>query len=447
MQRYFMIVLSLLAVLCQPAWSETLFPYKYLETKLDNGLKIILIPIDNAGLVSYMTLVNVGSRHEIEPGHTGFAHFFEHMMFRGTKKYPAEKYGEILLEIGADRNAFTGEDFTFYYMHFPGRYLEKVVDVESDRFMNLEYSLPVFQTEAKAVLGEYNKNFANPFFQIDEKLNDIAFDKSTYKHTAMGFLKDIEDMPNQYEYSRTFFSRFYRPENSTVMIAGKFNPDEALELIKKYYSPWKPANYNAEMPKEPEQTQEKRASVKYEGDTLPLLAVAFKAPAFDPASKEFASLSLLSELAFGETSPLYEKLVLQEQKADFVSGDYVPHMADYLFTIYVRLKSPENLTTVEQAITDTLEQMKWKPVEPGRLSNLKSNRKYSFLMSFDTSKSITNGFYRSMAPYLSMVHGVMAVDRLFETYDSVTPEDIQNSAKRYFLKEKKTVVTLTGAKS
>ncbi|MCI0604833.1 insulinase family protein [bacterium] len=441
------LILFLFILIASPAWSESIFPYKYQEAKLENGLKVILVPIDNAGLVSYTTVVNVGSRHEIEPGHTGFAHFFEHMMFRGTKKYPADKYSEILLEIGGDQNAFTGEDFTVYYVHFPRRFLEKVVDIESDRFMNLDYSLSAFQTEAKAVLGEYNKNFANPFFQLEEKLNEIAFEKSTYEHTAMGFLKDIQDMPNQFDYSRVFFTRFYRPENCIIIVSGKFNPEEALSLIKKYYSAWKPGDYRPEIPKEPEQTQERKAAIHYEGDTLPLLSIAYKAPAFHPASKEFAALSLLSDLAFGETSLLFQKLVLQEQKADFVSGEYIPHMDDYLFNIAARLKNIQDLSVAEQAIFETLEQMKQKPVEAKRLEDLKSNRKYSFLMSFDTSKSITNGFYRSMAPYLALIHGVAAVDQIFKTYDSITPGDIQNAAKQYFQKEKRIVVTLTGAKS
>ena len=441
------VLLAVVLFVCRIASGESLFPYKYTETKLDNGLKVILIPMENAGLVSYMTLVNVGSRHEIEPGHTGFAHFFEHMMFKGTKKYPPEKYSNLLLEIGADGNAFTGEDFTFYYMHFPGRFLEQVIDVESDRFMNLEYSVPVFQTEAKAVLGEYNKNFANPFFQIDEKMNDTAFEKSTYKHTGMGFLKDIQDMPNQYDYSRTFFNRYYRPEYCTVMVAGKFNAEQTLALIKKYYAPWKPGNYKPDMPAEPEQTQEKRASVQYEGDTLPILGVAHKTPAFDPSSKDFAALSLLSELAFGETSPLYEKLVLKEQKVDLLSGDYAPRSGDYLFTIYTRLKKADDLANVEKAIYETLQQLQQTPVDEKRLSDLKSNRKYSFLMSFDTSKSISNGFYQSLPPYVAMAFGIPAVDSLFATYESVTPADIQNAAKKYFQKEKRTIVTLTGAKS
>ena len=287
---FFCLILVSFAASALPA--DTIFPYKYQETALDNGLKIILIPMKNEGLVSYFTVVSVGSRNEVEAGKSGFAHFFEHMMFRGTKKYPAKRYDEILQEIGADRNAFTGDDFTCYYMHFPGRFLEKVIDLESDRFMDLSYEVPAFQTEAKAVLGEYNKNLANPFFQLEEKLNDTAFTKSTYKHTTMGFLKDIQDMPNQYEYSINFFSRFYRPENCTIIVTGSFNPEEAISLIKKYYSAWKRGNYETANPEEPEQSEEKRAQVDYQGDTLPILAIAYKAPAFSPESKDFAALKI-----------------------------------------------------------------------------------------------------------------------------------------------------------
>jgi zinc protease len=447
MQRL-LLVLSLLSFAPLTIMAaETIFPYKYQETTLENGLRVLMIPMKNAGLVSYFTVVNVGSRDEIEPGKSGFAHFFEHMMFRGTKKYPAEKFKDITTEIGADINAFTGDDYTGYYMHFPGRFLEKVIGLESDRFMNLEYSLPVFQTEARAVLGEYNKNFANPFVQLEERLNDTAFEKHTYKHTTMGFLKDIQDMPNQFEYSKTFFDRFYRPNNSIIVISGSFNPDEALQLIKKYYGPWKPGTYKTQTPKEPPQTNERRAKVDYQGDSLPILAVAYKAPAFTANSKDFAALSLLGELTFGDTSPLFQRIVLQEQKADFISADYTPHVDPYLFTVYARLKNATDLTSVEEAISKALEEAKTKPVDEKKLSDLKSNRKYGFLMSFDTSKSVVLGLYGSMPPYIAMATGAQAVDTLFATYASVTPSDIQKAAQKYFGKEKRTVVTLTGAKS
>jgi zinc protease len=147
-------VATLLIFLASLLPAQSIFPYKYEETTLENGLKVILIPMKNTGLVSYYTIVRTGSRDEVEPGKTGFAHFFEHMMFRGTEKYPAEKWNEITMEMGADSNASTSDDMTVYYLHFPSRYIEKVIELHADKFMNTVYPLEAFQTEAKAILGE-----------------------------------------------------------------------------------------------------------------------------------------------------------------------------------------------------------------------------------------------------------------------------------------------------
>ncbi|HET6268403.1 MAG TPA: pitrilysin family protein, partial [Acidobacteriota bacterium] len=260
--------------------ATSLFPYQYQETTLPNGLTVILIPMKNAGLVSYFTVIHAGSRNEVEPGKSGFAHFFEHIMFKGTDKYPGDVRNKITTEMGADTNAYTSDDMTVYYLHFPDRYLEKVVDLEADRFMNLKYSLADFQTEARAVLGEYNKNFANPFFQLEERLRDVSFDASSYKHTTMGFVKDIQDMPNQYEYSLQFFKRFYRPDNATILITGNFDPAKALELVKKYYAPWQGKAVTITQAAEPAQKGARTGKVDYPGDTLPIFVAAYKAPGF-----------------------------------------------------------------------------------------------------------------------------------------------------------------------
>ncbi len=437
-----LLCLCLLLAFAPLVWGASMFPYAYQEHTLDNGLKVILIPIKNQGLVSYFTITHAGSRDEVEPGKSGFAHFFEHMMFRGTEKYPSDVYDEITAEMGAERNAFTTDDFTFYYIHFPDRYLEKVVDLESDRFQHLKYALPEFQTEAKAVLGEYNKNFANPFFQIEEKLYDTAFSKSSYKHTTMGFLKDIQDMPNQYEYSLSFFNRFYRPNNCTIMVTGNFDPDTALSLIKKYYADWKPSDYKTVNAEEPEQTESKTGHLDYKGDTLPLLVIGYKAPAFDPANKDFAALAVLTDLAFGETSPLYQQLVLEEQKADLITADFTPHRDPNLFIVYARLKKAEDLKSVEDAINTTLEGMKKNPVEAQKLADLKSNLKYSFLMGLDTSKNV--GF--RLGQFVELTRNIQGVDQMIESYQAVTAEDVQKAAQKYFTPEKKTTVTLTGGK-
>lgn len=432
-------LLSLMAVAVTSA--SPLFPYKYQEVTLENGLRVILIPMKNSGLVSYYTVVDVGSMDEVESGKSGFAHFFEHIMFRGTDKYPPEVRVQKLTEMGADYNASTNEDFTQYYINFPGKYLEAVIDLESDRFMNLKYSLPAFQTEAKAILGEYTKNFSNPQVQLEEKMLDTAFEQSTYKHTTMGFLKDIQNMPNQYEYSLTFFDRFYRPENAIIIITGDFNPDQATTLIKKYYSAWKRGNYQPQYPQEPQQQQQKTEKVDYAGDTLPLLALAYKAPPFSPVSEDFAALSILGQLAFGETSPLYKKLVLEQQKVDLLYADNSPHRAPNLFVILARVKDGKDVSVVQSSILATIEEMKNNPVDAKRLAELKSNFKYGFLMRLDSSKNVASQLPR----YIAFMRNMSEIDSLFQTIDKIQPADVQNAAKKYLTENQSTVVTLTGA--
>jgi zinc protease len=436
-----LLLLSLLTLFAVRLSAQSLFPYKYQETTLENGLKVVLVPIKNGGTVSYYTIVRAGARDEVEPGKSGFAHFFEHIMFRGTEKYPAEKYGAIVMEMGADTNASTSDDWTIYYLDFPSRYLETVIELQADKFMNTTYPLEVFQTEAKAVLGEYNKNFANPFFQIQVKLRDIAFEKSTYKHTAMGFLKDIEDMPNQFEYSKQFFQRFYRPDNCVVLVTGDFDPAQTLASIKKHYSSWKPGTHTTANLEEPVQKAEKRGNVEFPGKTLPILAVAYKTPGFAPENRELAALSLLYELTFGETSDLYQQLILQEQKADTLIPQTDPHRDPYLFTVFVRLKKDEDLPAVEKSITDAIEKLKNTPPDTRRLKDLKSNLKYTFLMGLDTSKNTATRLSR----YFALVPDIQSIEKTFRTFDSITPEEIQKVAQKYITTENRTVVTLTGA--
>src|SRR6266545_5259628 len=152
-----------------PKSGSKVFPYPFHITVLENGLKVVAVPFDSPGLVAYWTVVRAGSRNEIEPGKSGFAHFFEHMMFRGTDTYPRDRYNAILKELGADHNAFTTDDYTAYHVLAPASGLETIMTLESDRFMNLKYSVEGFKKEAGAVLGAYNKNASNHFQMLNEK--------------------------------------------------------------------------------------------------------------------------------------------------------------------------------------------------------------------------------------------------------------------------------------
>ena len=311
-----------------------MLPYPIKKTTLDNGLTVMSVAFDSPGIIAYYTIVRTGSRNEVEKGLSGFAHFFEHMMFRGTDAYSAEKYNDVLKSLGADSNASTNSDATTYHMTIPATALATAVQIESDRFQNLKYDEPSFQKEARAVLGEYNKSASSPFLKLNEVMQNTAYTTHTYKHTTIGFLDDVKDMPNQYAYSKVFFDRWYRPENCTVIVAGDVKHDELVSLARQHYGTWKRGKANVKIPVEPAQTEPRSARVTWPSPTLPTLYLGYHIPAADPSNPDTAALDALAQLVFGETSPLYQDLVLKEQKAVQLSGDASPNRDPGMFRDY-----------------------------------------------------------------------------------------------------------------
>jgi len=416
-----------------------IFPYVINQVTLENGLKIVSIPFDSPGIIAYYTVVRTGSRNEPEPGKSGFAHFFEHMMFRGTEKFPKDKFNDILKSIGADNNAFTSDDQTIYHTVASAEALETMMQIESDRFMNLKYSEEDFKTEAGAILGEYNKNSSSPFMTIEEKIRDAAYTQHTYKHTTMGFLRDIENMPNQYQYSLEFFSRWYRPENCIVVVVGDFNQDRLIELAKKYYGGWKHGTYTLDVPPEPPQPKEIKVDVPWKSHTLPIVTIAYHGPAFSDTDPDMAALSLFGLLNFGETSDLYKKLVVDQQQVEFIEGSMAENRDPGLFYVFTRIKDPKNIDQVREAIYASIEQAKTVPFSAERLASIKSHVKYDFAMGLDNPDRVAN----AIGHYISLTGDPESVNRLYAMYDKVTPEDIMNVVKKYFTVNNRTALLLT----
>ncbi len=421
-----------------PAAGDIL-PFKATEKTLPNGLKVIVVPTGFPNIVSVQIPVQTGSRNEVEPGKSGFAHFFEHMMFRGTKAYPPEKYQEILTQTGARQNAYTTDDYTNYHTTFSKEDLEKILEVEADRFMNLDYSAEGFKTEARAVLGEYNKNSANPIFKLDEVQHEKAFTTHTYKHTTMGFLKDIEDMPNQLEYSKTFFSRWYRPEHTTVIVAGDVEPVRVIRLVEKYWGSWKRGSYSVEIPQEPPQKAPVYAHLAWTSPTLPWVTVAFHGPAFSDTKKDFAAMDLLFDLAFGETSDIHKKLVEQEQKVDQMFADSGGRQDPELATVYARVKRIEDSVYVRDEILKVFQKAAAEPTDAKRLEEAKSNARYGFARRLDNTEAIAG----TLARFVRFDRSYGTLNRLYRTYASLTPADLQAAAKKYFTDANLVVATVS----
>ena len=420
------------------AGGSKLFTYPYTIDDLPNGLRLVTVPTDYPNLVSLYVVVAAGSRNEVEAGKSGFAHFFEHMMFRGSENYTPEQREELFKRAGADTNAYTTDDRTVYHATFSKEDLEEIMKAEADRFQRLKYTPEQFKTEAKAVKGEYDKNSANPFSKMNEVLRETAFKKHTYAHTTMGYLKDIDDMPNQYEYSKQFFSRFYRPEYSTVVIVGDITQARALDLTKKYWGTWQRGSYKADIPDEPAQGEARTAHIPWDAPTLPHMAIAFHGPKFSDSSKDVAALDLFQSVAFGENSELYQQLVLKEQKVDVLEADF-GHQADpELFTVYARVKDPAQVNYVRDQILKTFERYKTELIGQARLDATRSRLRYGFAMSMNSNDRIA----AALAPYIALERTPETLNRLFDSYQAVTAADIRDAAKKYFREESRTVVTL-----
>jgi zinc protease len=430
------IAANVIAVDAQNA--RKVFPYDYKINDLPNGLRVITVPTDYPNLVALYTVVGAGSRNEIEPGKSGYAHFFEHLMFRGSENFPPGSFDRIMKKAGASSNAYTTDDRTVYHATFAKEDLDEIMQLEADRFQRLKYAQPEYKTEALAVLGEYNKNSASPTFKMHEVLRETAYKTHTYSHTTMGYLKDIQDYPNQYEYSLQFFNRFYRPEYTTIVVVGDVKPEEVLAMVNKYYGSWQPGDYKPQIPVEPAQEKARSEHIEWTSPTLPYVAVGYRGPAFSDESKDKAALDLLSLIAFGENSDLFQKLVLQEQKADFISPDFEDKINPELFTVYARAKSDADMNYVRDEIVKTYKRYTGELVPQKQLDQTRSRMRYGFAMAMNSNDAIAN----TIAPYIALKRTPETLEKLFALYDRITPEDIRAAARTYFQDKNQTVVTL-----
>jgi len=418
--------------------SKTVFPYVINKTMLDNGLTVLSVPYDSPGIAAYFTIVRTGSRNEVEKGLSGFAHFFEHMMFRGTAAYPEEKYNDLLRSLGADFNAYTNEDWTCYHLTIPATALATVVEVEADRFQHLQYDEPSFQKESRAVLGEYNKGASSPLQRLSETMQNTAYTTHTYKHTTIGFLADVKDMPNQYAYSKTFFDRWYRPENCTIIAAGNVKHEALVSLCKQYYGGWKRGSARIEIPVEPPQSEPRSGQLTWPLPTLPILYLAYHIPAADPNNPDTAALGALEQAAFGETSPLYDELVLKQQKVVAIEAEAESKRDPGLFTILARVRQAKDLAYVRARIKSALDAAVKKPVDPARLAAIKSHLRHAFAVSLESAEDVAEAVGKAVA----VTGRPESINSLYDAYDRLTPADVQRVAERYFQPGNETAITL-----
>ncbi len=430
--RTFLLAVVLLAFPASAGTQElkgTFFPYPMKVTRLPNGLVVTRVPFNSPGLVAYYTVVRVGSRNEVEKGNTGFAHFFEHVMFKGTKKWPAGSRDALLGKLGFSENAFTSDDVTVYHVSGPSSELGRVVEVEADRFANLEYGEETFQTEAKAVLGEYHKNAANPGLKIEEEILNTAFDTHTYKHTTLGFYEDIQAMPSKYEYSKSFFKRWYTPDNTMVFVVGDFDDAALMKSVEENYGGWKGKVASVEIPVEPPQKLAKYTTVTWTTPTLPRLGMCWKSPRASLTSGEHAAAEMLQSYLAGQTSPLYKKLVLEAQLVESLHPDYSGHRDPNLFCIFATLKNESSRETVRTAMQSAVDSVMRGAVDARRLAAISENLKYGFQMGLETHDAVA----LELAYSAGVLGAPDALEQVKKALSKVGPRDLISFARTYLV--------------
>ncbi len=423
---------------CTKQAEDRIFPFAYQIHDFENGLRSVIVDSGYPNIVALYIVVQVGSRNEVEPGRTGFAHLFEHMMFRGTPRFPSDKWEQIMQDAGAQTNAYTSDDRTVYHAVFAAEDLEAILELEADRFQNLEYSEEIYRTETQAVLSEYNKSFANPFNKLDEALMNASFDTHTYKHTTIGFIEDVEAMPEMYDYGLEFFDRYYRPEYTAVSVIGDVDLAATKAMIEKYWGGWERGSHTAAIPKEPPQTAPKEVSVDFHAQTLPMVAVSYHGPAYDDEIADSAVLDVISYYAFGESSDIYKRLVIQEQKVSQIFSAYYDHLDPYPFAVWASVKEAEDVAYVQERIEQAFEHLREGAVPNQQLEAAKSRLRYQFALGLDSTSSIAS----TLAHFLGLRRSPETINKRYRLYQAVTPADVQEISQKYFREEARTVAKL-----
>lgn len=420
------------------AMNRPLFDLPHVEHDFANGLRAIAIKAGIADVVNLQIPVHTGSRNEVESGKSGFAHFFEHMMFRGTRDYPPARYQAVMTRAGADQNAYTTDDYTNYHVTFTKPDLETMLALEADRFQHLHLDDEGFRTEALAVKGEYLKNYSDPTEKMHEVLRDLAFKVHPYKHTTMGFFEDIEAMPEQIEYARTFFSRWYRPHNATLLVSGDIDPDEALALVARHWEGWQPQEYAVEIPAEPPPDGPRYRHIQWEMPTQAWVMIAFRGPRFDAGDKAMPSVDLLGELYFSPYSDLYEQLVVERQQADELFTDFSDHEDPYLLTIAARLTDEAHAPAVTEAILTTCARAASECVAAKQLDAVRDRLRYGVAQALGEAEAVGD----MLAGFMRFERSPAIVNRLYATYGDLKPDDLRVVAGRYFTAAGRTIVSL-----
>lgn len=401
---------------------------KFTEYTLDNGLKVILHQDKTTPIVAVSVMYHVGSKNE-KPQRTGFAHFFEHLMFEGSDNIGRGEYTKYVENAGGTLNANTSFDRTYYYEVLPSNQIELGLWLESERMFHAKIDTKGVETQREVVKEEKRQSYDNqPYGSIGEEIFKRAFKVHPYKSLPIGSMEDLNAATEQ-DY-KDFYKEFYVPNNAILSIAGDIDTAQAKKLIQKYFGaiPKRAEPIYRPNVVEPPMTGEIRDTVR-DNIQLPAVIQAYRIPAQGTA--DFYAVSMLSTLlSNGESSRLYKSLVDEQQKA-LAAGNFPFPSEDPGITLMFGIANVGVDTKDLEAAIDA---------EVGKVQNtLISENEYQKLRNqveaqFITSNSSVAGIAETLANYEMYFGDANLINTELDRYMKVTREDIQRVAKKYFTK-------------
>jgi len=401
---------------------------------LKNGLRVVLSEDHAAPTISLCVTYDVGSRNEL-PGHTGFAHLFEHMMFQGSENVGKGEHLILVRVNGGDVNGTTSSDSTNYYERVPANQLDMALFLESDRMRALRITQANLDNQRNTVQEERRLRMDNqPYGKTGEIMGDLAYDNFAYKHSTMGSMADLNAA--SLEDVARFFKTYYAPDNAVLTLVGDFNSADTLARIKKYFEdiPSQPAPPAVDMA-EPAQTAERRTVVEDSFARLPRLDIVYKTvPANTP---DFYALDMLGDILFGgPSSRLYQKLVKEKAVALQVSGGVDFRRGPALFQAFAMLKPGQDATEVEKLIYEEFEHVKMDGVTPAEMQKILIQDRLQQAESMISTMSRA----RTLGQYAVYFHDPNLINTVLAKYSEITPGDIQRAARQYLGAAQRTVV-------
>ncbi|MDH3686641.1 MAG: insulinase family protein [Myxococcales bacterium] len=406
-------------------------------TEFENGLRVLTLVDRTSPIVSFQSWVDVGSGDEGR--FTGLAHLFEHMMFRGTENVPGDLRDRLLRERGSRGNAFTSNDFTVYFEDVSAEHLPLVIELEADRLANLIISPEVLDTERQVVLEERRfRTEDNPQGRLVEALLALSFVAHPYRRPTVGWMSDVEQV--QVEQCVEFFDEYYVPGNIVVSIAGDFDEEATLGLLRRHLgrlpaAPKPARNPTLEPPQQGERRAQAHASVRG-----PLLGAAWHAPASGHADAE--PLDLLSAiLSAGFSSRLNRRLVYEEQEALYAYGGYWELKRAGLFYAAAGVRPGHSIERVEALIYEEIARLANEPPTPAELDRAKRQLEVALVSGLGTNHALAS----RNAEELLTFGRIRSLDERLQAFAAVTAEDVSRVARTYLTPEGRSVVHVVPA--